>query len=36
MLSVGCSWGYRSVDDLLECGADVIVDTPEGLLDIFE
>ena len=36
MLAVGCSWGYRGRAALEEAGADVIVDTPEELLALFE
>jgi phosphoglycolate phosphatase len=35
MLAVGCSWGYRGREALIEAGADVIVDTPEELLELF-
>lgn len=35
MLAVGCSWGYRGRQALEAAGADVIVDTPEELLDLF-
>lgn len=35
MLAVGCSWGYRSREVLEEAGADVIVDSPMELLDLF-
>jgi phosphoglycolate phosphatase len=35
MLAVGCSWGYRGREALIEAGADVIVDTPEELLTLF-
>lgn len=32
--SVGCSWGFRSREELAQSGADVIVDRPSELLDI--
>ena len=35
MLSVGCSWGYRTREILSEAGADVIVDAPVELTAIF-
>ncbi len=36
MVSVGCSWGYREREVLVELEADFIIDKPEELLDIFE
>lgn len=35
MMSVGCAWGYRERELLMENGADIIIDTPEELLNIF-
>lgn len=35
MTSVAVSWGFRDRDVLERAGADVIIDTPEQLLDIF-
>ena len=35
MLAVGCSWGYRPREVLAEAGADVIIDAPTELADIF-
>lgn len=32
MLPVGTPWGYRSREDLLSCGAQLLADTPEDLL----
>ncbi len=32
--SVGVTWGFRDRDELMECGADKIIDTPEELLEI--
>jgi len=32
--SVGVSWGFRNRAELIECGADVVVDTPQQLLNI--
>ena len=36
MYSVGCSWGYRPRDVLTETGADVIIDSPVQILEIFK
>ena len=30
--TVGVSWGYRSVSELVECGADMIVDHPSEII----
>ncbi len=35
MMSVGCAWGYRGKQVLLDVDADVIVERPEQLLDLF-
>ena len=35
MLSVGCSWGYRDRAVLEEAEADVIIDKPSELVDLF-
>ena len=35
-LAVGVSWGYRSVEDLAQAGADVIIERAEQLLDLAE
>ena len=35
MLTVGCSWGYRGRAVLEEAGADVIIDTPKQLCELF-
>lgn len=32
--SIGVSWGFRDREELLESGADAIVDTPQQLLNI--
>ncbi len=32
--SIGVSWGFRSREELLQSGADVVVDYPRQLLDI--
>jgi phosphoglycolate phosphatase len=32
--SVGVTWGFRDRAELIECGADVVVDTPQQLLNI--
>ena len=36
MYSVGCAWGYRPHEVLVETGADVIIDKPTQILDIFK
>lgn len=36
MIAVGVAWGFRSVDELLENGADYIIKTPEELLDVLD
>lgn len=35
MLTVGCSWGYRGERVLRESGADVIIDKPVQLTELF-
>ena len=35
MLTVGCSWGYRGRAVLEEAGADVIIDAPKQLCELF-
>ena len=35
MLTVGCAWGYRGAAVLREAGADVIIDAPRDLADLF-
>ncbi|MBE6668285.1 MAG: HAD-IIIA family hydrolase [Ruminococcaceae bacterium] len=35
MLTVGCSWGYRGEKILKEAGADVIIDGPSQLTELF-
>ena len=35
MLSVGCSWGYRPREILASLGAEIIIDEPRELLNIF-
>ena len=30
--TVGVTWGYRSVAELVECGADIIIDHPSGIV----
>ena len=32
--AVGVTWGFRSREELAECGADVIVDYPEEILNL--
>jgi phosphoglycolate phosphatase len=34
MFPVGCIWGYRSADELLESGAKALINTPAEVLDI--
>ena len=34
--AVGVSWGYRSREEVLEAGAERIIDKPEELLGLFE
>ncbi|WP_321313089.1 HAD family hydrolase [Halarcobacter sp.] len=36
MISVGVSWGFRGVDELIENGADFIVKTPLEILELLE
>ena len=36
MYSVGCSWGYRPREVLAETGADIIIDVPAQILEIFK
>ena len=36
MYSVGCSWGYRPREVLANTGADVIIDVPTQILEIFK
>lgn len=36
MYSVGCAWGYRPREVLSETGADIIIDRPTQILDIFK
>lgn len=31
-----CSWGFRSTDYLKNCGAEIIVDSPEEILKVLE
>ena len=35
MLTVGCSWGYRDRDVLVESQADFVLDDPTQLVEIF-
>jgi phosphoglycolate phosphatase-like HAD superfamily hydrolase len=32
MRAIGVSWGFRPVEELLEAGAEVILETPGDLL----
>jgi phosphoglycolate phosphatase len=34
MFPVGCLWGYRTADELLESGAKILVSSPAEVLDI--
>jgi phosphoglycolate phosphatase len=36
MFPVGCLWGYRTADELLESGAKVLIKTPADVLDIID
>ena len=36
LYAVGCSWGFRDRDELLEAGADAVIDSPEQLLELFK
>ena len=35
VFAVGVRWGFRGADELVENGADIIIDRPAKLLDIF-
>ena len=35
MMTVGCSWGYRGREVLEKAGADVVIDDPTELLELF-
>jgi len=35
MLTVGCSWGYRDREVLVESQADFVLDRPSELVEIF-
>jgi phosphoglycolate phosphatase len=34
MIAVGVEWGFRSVEELLENGADFIVKTPQDIIEL--
>ena len=34
LYAVGCSWGFRTTEELLENGADCIIDSPEELISL--
>jgi phosphoglycolate phosphatase len=36
MFPVGCVWGYRTANELLESGAKVLIDNPAQVFDIFK
>jgi len=36
MFPVGCVWGYRTPDELLQAGAKVLINTPAEMLDILD
>ncbi len=36
MFPVGCLWGYRTADELLESGAKTLIDNPAQFFDIFK
>ena len=35
MITVGCTWGYRERRELEEAGADVLIDRPSELVELF-
>jgi len=35
IFAVGVSWGFRSTEVLIENGADIVIDEPEGIIDLF-
>ena len=35
VISVGCDWGYRPREELIDSGADFVISRPDELLDIF-
>jgi phosphoglycolate phosphatase len=36
MFPLGCLWGYRTADELLESGAKVLIQTPTGVLSFLD
>jgi phosphoglycolate phosphatase len=36
MFPVGCLWGYRTADELLQSGAKILINSPIGVLDILD
>ena len=36
IFSIGVTWGFRDKDELIESGADIIVDTPEEIREIID
>ena len=36
MSPVGCLWGYRTADELLQSGAKILIKTPSEVLDIID
>ena len=36
MYTIGALWGFRDEKELVEAGADVVIETPEDLLEIYE
>jgi phosphoglycolate phosphatase len=36
MFPIGCLWGYRTAQELLESGAKVLIDNPLDVLGIIE
>jgi phosphoglycolate phosphatase len=36
MFPVGCLWGYRPADELLQSGAKILVNTPAEVLGIID
>ncbi len=35
LFSLSCSWGFRDRGELIEAGADMVIDSPEELLSLF-
>ncbi|MCX5632704.1 MAG: HAD hydrolase-like protein [Phycisphaerae bacterium] len=35
MFAIGVSWGFRGRKELMEAGADVVIDEPGQIIDLF-